>query len=102
TLAGAAKTSAAPLPSPAEIAPWSRLTDKVTDAAGAAVSGATVRVELGGQELARARSGRSGEYVLTVRTRAPIVKVAGAAPLDLVGLQDAILLSPHGQSEVNL
>jgi hypothetical protein len=56
----------AALPTPADLAPWSRLVGKVADWKGTALSNTTVRAELNGVELASTLSEGDGTYALTL------------------------------------
>jgi hypothetical protein len=102
TLSGNARTSMASLPSQSELAPWSRLSGKVTDTKGAALARATVRVEVDGTELGRATSDSNGEYSLAVRTRADAVNLRASAPSDLVATRPAVPVSAYGQTRTDL
>lgn len=99
---GGAKVIATSVPSPAEIAPWTRLSGKATDATGTALNGAIIRAEVNGVELARATTSPSGDYLLTVRTRAEAVDLTGTAPNDLVSRRRALAITPHGQATADL
>ncbi len=101
-LAGAAKVVVVSLPSPVELAPWSRLTGKTTDAAGTAIGGAIIRAEANGTELARATSSQSGDYIFTVRTSAESVDLSASAPKDLVTSRSTVAISPYAQSSADL
>jgi len=101
-LVGAARPVAANLPSDGELAPWARLTGKVSDAAGTAVVGAQVFADADGVELARAATSQSGDYFMTLRTRAGSVHLRASAPNDLVALPAAAAIAPHRLTTAHL
>jgi hypothetical protein len=102
SLVGAAKIVMAPLPSRVEVAPWTRLTGKATDAAGTAIDRAVVRAEANGTELGRTTTNPSGDYILTVRTSAESLDLSATAQKDLIGSHTGIAISRYGQSGVDL
>jgi hypothetical protein len=53
-------------------------------------------------ELARATTSTTGEYVLTLRTSAESIDLVATAPNDLIALQPAIAITPHGQRTADL
>ena len=92
-LLGGAKIAVAPVPSPVELTPWTRLVGKATDAAGTAINGAIIRAETNGVELARATTSQGGDYILTVRTAADAIDLHATAPNDLVASLSAVAIT---------
>jgi PAS domain S-box-containing protein len=84
-LKGGARVVEAELPQPETAASWSRLAVRVTDGAGRPISGATVRAELHGVELARTTTRFNDAYTMTIWTNVSAVDLHATAPGELGG-----------------
>jgi hypothetical protein len=84
-LEGGARVVEAELPQPETAASWTRLAVRVTDGAGRPISGATVRAELHGVELARTTSRFNDAYAMTIWTNVNAVDLHATAPGELGG-----------------
>jgi PAS domain S-box-containing protein len=100
-LEGGARVVESELPQPDTEATWARLTVRVTDDAGRPISGATLRAEHNGVELARTTTPLYGAYFITIWTNIASVDLQATAPGDLGGWQLTVPLQPFTEQRLD-
>jgi signal transduction histidine kinase/ligand-binding sensor domain-containing protein len=101
-LVGGARSLREPLPTAATLTPWVILEGLATDANGAGVPAARIRVLQEGTVLSSATTDDAGRYRLTLRTRATTVHLAADAPGNLSGSRRSMPIQPPARLERNI